>query len=400
LAYGTPAVNTASPLAKGSSVKRSAEQWRLRFSDHIAFFSYRWLALFVAALALILPGRPDAAPTGEAGLLLLAGVFTVIATALAQSYVRLLRQRPALLALDLCACAALLWLSGSQPLPLLPYALGALLLPALLFGWRGALLAAAAFAALDLFGLALLNPAVGDALHATSLAARVAVPFAFAGAWAMIGRAVQRRSGTLAVYQSSNAAPRTLATSPGERAWYDQDDQLGGPDQPRPDLPPNLSAPTSLLMTRTAGEPHAAPSRRVLYDLPPSPDPTLAAALDQLAAAGRQSGLDVRATSSGAARPLNPAQQTLLLRTAQEALHNVRQHAHAHSALITLSFEAQAVTLVVQDDGVGLLDGTYERPGLHALRAVRYRLAELDGQLAVFESESGGVTVRATLPLE
>jgi len=57
LAYGTPAVNTASPLAKGSSVKRSAEQWRLRFSDHIAFFSYRWLALFVAALALILPGR-------------------------------------------------------------------------------------------------------------------------------------------------------------------------------------------------------------------------------------------------------------------------------------------------------------------------------------------------------
>ncbi|NTV63260.1 MAG: ATP-binding protein, partial [Oscillochloris sp.] len=40
------------------------------------------------------------------------------------------------------------------------------------------------------------------------------------------------------------------------------------------------------------------------------------------------------------------------------------------------------------------------RPGMHSLRAVRYRLAELDGQFAVFESESGGVTVRATLPFE
>jgi hypothetical protein len=31
---------------------------------------------------------------------------------------------------------------------------------------------------------------------------------------------------------------------------------------------------------------------------------------------------------------------------------------------------------------------------------VRYRLSELEGQLAVFEHESGGVTLRATLPLE
>jgi signal transduction histidine kinase len=47
-----------------------------------------------------------------------------------------------------------------------------------------------------------------------------------------------------------------------------------------------------------------------------------------------------------------------------------------------------------------LLDGTHERPGLHALRAMQYRLAEFGGRLDVFETEGGGVTVRATMPLE
>ncbi|GIV92591.1 MAG: hypothetical protein KatS3mg056_1300 [Chloroflexus sp.] len=37
---------------------------------------------------------------------------------------------------------------------------------------------------------------------------------------------------------------------------------------------------------------------------------------------------------------------------------------------------------------------------LHALRALRYRITELDGQLAVFEGERGGLIVRVTLPLE
>jgi signal transduction histidine kinase len=87
-----------------------------------------------------------------------------------------------------------------------------------------------------------------------------------------------------------------------------------------------------------------------------------------------------------------------MLRLAQEALLNVQQHAHAHSALITLRYDPRQLTLTIQDDGVGLLDGTHERPGVHALRAIGYRLAEIDGTLEVSEGESGGVTVRATAP--
>jgi hypothetical protein len=382
-------------------VKRSAEQWRFSLSDHVAFFSYRWLAWVVAALALTLPGRPAGSLPRDAGLLLLIGVINVVATALAQGYVRVLRQRPALLMLDLIAGATVLWLSESRLLPFLPYALGALVLPALTFGWRGAALAAAAFSALDLFGLAVLNPAVGAGLGATALVARSLTPFAFAASFAALGRLLPRAAG--AAGRAGRPADQRLRPAqpddPAERQGPAlRVVELGGAERDAR-APANLASATPLLMARAA-EPQAAPARRLLYDLHTSPALPLGAALEQLAAVARQSGLEVRAASSGAARPLNAAQQTVLLRVAQEALLNVQQHARAHRALIGLSFEPHAVTLVVQDDGVGLLDGTYERPGLHALRAVRYRLAELDGQLTVFESDGGGVTVRATLPIE
>ena len=68
--------------------------------------------------------------------------------------------------------------------------------------------------------------------------------------------------------------------------------------------------------------------------------------------------------------------------------------------MITLSYELHTILLVIEDDGVGLLDGTHERPGVHALRAMHYRLSELEGQLEVAEGEAGGVTVRASLPLD
>ena len=59
-----------------------------------------------------------------------------------------------------------------------------------------------------------------------------------------------------------------------------------------------------------------------------------------------------------------------------------------------------SVALLIQDNGVGLVDGTFHRPGLHSLRAMQYRIAEFGGGLEVFETEGGGVTVRAAMPLE
>jgi signal transduction histidine kinase len=127
----------------------------------------------------------------------------------------------------------------------------------------------------------------------------------------------------------------------------------------------------------------------------------LAAALDLLAIRfGQHTGAATRVALLGRTRTLHRVHRDLLIRLTQEALLNIQQHAHAASAVITLRYDSTSVALLIQDDGVGLLDGTYERPGLHALRAMHYRLAECGGRLDVFETESGGVTVRATMPLE
>lgn len=386
-------------------MKRPAEQLHLRVSDHVAFFSYRWVAWVLAALALTLPGRSPEALPRDAGLLLLLGVINVLATALSRGYVRLLRQRPPLLLLDLVACAAVLWLSGSQPLPFLPYALSALVLPALIFGWRGALVSALMFIGLDVLGLTAINSAAGAALTMPALVFRVATPLAFAFAWAVLGRVLARdvgagsRSGRWVAEPVSGVTARAASSTqrsatPLSLAELKQAATSG-------DTRVNLASTTPMIATRTAAEQRPAPVRRVIYDLPLTPEITLQTALERLGSAvARQSGLDVRVTCSGTVRPLHAAQQTVLLRAAQEALENVQQHARAQTALVGLCFAPPTVTLTVQDDGVGLLDGTYERPGLHALRVVRYRLAEFDGQLIVVEGEAGGVTVRATLPLD
>jgi hypothetical protein len=99
-----------------------------------------------------------------------------------------------------------------------------------------------------------------------------------------------------------------------------------------------------------------------------------------------------------ASRPLSYARQMVLVKLVHEALRNIQQHAHAHTAWLTLRYEPQIVALTIEDDGLGLLDGTHERPGLHSLRAIHYQLAEMDGVLDVHEGDDGGVVVRGWIP--
>ncbi|MFQ3661757.1 MAG: ATP-binding protein [Chloroflexaceae bacterium] len=386
-------------------MKRPAAEWRVHLSDHVAFFGYRWIAWGVAALTLTIPGRSAELLPREAGLLLLLGVINVLATALARGYVRLLRRRSAVLLLDLAASAAVLWLSESHALPFLPYALGALVLPALMFGWRGALVSALTFSGMDVLGLVTVNRAFGVTLAPLALAIRVIAPLLFAATWVVLGRVVERDDDGEPGHPRSLSAAGMAGSAHGKGSSDRSTTTLRLADLQRSVAPgetgANLTSSAPALAMRTAAEQHPAATRRLLYDLPPTPEIALGAALERLGSlVAQQSGLEVQVSCKGTARRLHAAQHAVLLRVAQEALQNVQQHARAHSAVMILAYEQHSVSLTVQDDGVGLLDGTYERPGLHGLRAVRYRLAEFDGRLEVFEGESGGVTVRASLPLD
>ncbi|NJN16719.1 MAG: ATP-binding protein [Oscillochloris sp.] len=380
-------------------MKRQLHEYGLLLSDYGAFYGYRWLSWAVAGLSLTLPGSAAEDSSRQALLLLLLFAINIALTAVSAGYIRLARRRPAVLAIDLLIGCIVVWLSGGAALPFLPYALGALILPALLFHWRGALIGGLGFLVVDQAGLLLTLPNLE--MSGFQTLGRMLIPIGFSLAWAAFGRLRDLRGLTsvqdddpLLVQDTSQSGRVAGEAAPvlriGERQFQRR------LESPVADTPA-LRSPAPAGMTSAAD---LSPVRRAVYDLAPDPDSGLTTALERMAQwLEHECRAKVRLSFAGPQQVLSTAHHQVLLRTVQEAVLNIHQHAHARNVGLALNFEPRAVALSVQDDGVGLLDGTYERPGLHGLRLVRYRIAELDGQLAVFESENGGVTVRVTLPL-
>lgn len=385
-------------------MNRSRQALRVILDESVLFFSYRWFAWGLAGLSLVLPTTRTPNTAFHAWLLILTGVLNVLATALAQSYVRVARRRPAILGLDLVASIALVWTSGGTALPFLPYALGALVLPALLYGWRGRLIASIFFALLDWSALWITarQELVTRIMNTSEAASRLAAPFLFVLICVWLVHLARHTTAPLRPRTAENPYLSRGSAQPNRRP--ESNEGSGGriatvPAPPRRSFEPMVTD-RSLAVPLAATDSEAQELRRDVFALTPNTLVELPTALDQLANGfGKRSNLAVRTAFIGQTRSLPRAHYLTLLRLAQEALINVPQHAHAHSALLTLRYDRSEITLTVQDDGVGLLDGTYERPGLHGLRAMRYRLAEIDGSLEVFEGETGGVTVRGIVPL-
>ncbi|WP_245642094.1 sensor histidine kinase [Nonomuraea candida] len=114
--------------------------------------------------------------------------------------------------------------------------------------------------------------------------------------------------------------------------------------------------------------------------------------------AGGDGGPRVRFRAVGEAYPLAADVQAALLRVAQGALANVRDHAGPATATVTLSYLDDEVTLDVFDDGAGF-DRPSPAPGRgYGLRAMRDRLAAVGGVLVVESALGEGTAVAARVP--
>ena len=82
-------------------------------------------------------------------------------------------------------------------------------------------------------------------------------------------------------------------------------------------------------------------------------------------------------------------------RIVQEALTNVRRHAGASAAAVTIDYTDAAVVVQVRDDGSGGHDSTEG----HGLIGMRERAALYGGRLETVPSAGHGFTVRAELPV-
>jgi two-component system nitrate/nitrite sensor histidine kinase NarX len=117
----------------------------------------------------------------------------------------------------------------------------------------------------------------------------------------------------------------------------------------------------------------------------------------------RQTGIKATLRCDDAARrALTPRSEVQLLRVVQEALTNVRKHAGAHLAAVSLSADEGVVTLSVVDDGSGFDPSRLEEALDHGfgLASMRERVEQIGGTLAVHTAPGTGTRVVVQLQQE
>jgi two-component system, NarL family, sensor histidine kinase UhpB len=112
---------------------------------------------------------------------------------------------------------------------------------------------------------------------------------------------------------------------------------------------------------------------------------------------GRRTGVRVDRRLARDLRPLEPKEELVVYRVAQEALTNVARHSDASRAWLSLGGgDDGRVTLVVRDSGRGFEPGTHARGT--GLRGMRERAMLVGAALDVESRPGHGTTVRLRLP--
>ena len=165
-----------------------------------------------------------------------------------------------------------------------------------------------------------------------------------------------------------------------------------------------------LRQAQTTARENLVDPRRLVQDLRPMPLAE-AALPDAVEAVGTRWAEnwqgDLQVIITGDPYPLAEEVENTLLRATQEALHNVRKHADASEATITLSYMPDTVILDVYDNGRGfdatadiLYGGFKGEGGGFGLRAIRERAANVGGKVEIEGAPGDGTTVTVVVPID
>ncbi|MFH8289340.1 sensor histidine kinase [Streptomyces sp. NPDC018059] len=213
--------------------------------------------------------------------------------------------------------------------------------------------------------------------------------------------ATERREGTLAERQRlSMEIHDTLAQGlSSQQMLLQAADRLWDTDPAR--------ARTHVRTAESITERGLAEARRFVHDLAPADladGGGLAEALRALAERESDVNLTVRFHAEGAPVPLPDRVSSALLRIAQGALANVREHAGATTAALTLTLLDDQVVLDVADDGRGFTPPAAGEAAAgvrgHGLPAIRARAGQLGGTLTIESAPGEGTVLSVSIPLE
>lgn len=163
---------------------------------------------------------------------------------------------------------------------------------------------------------------------------------------------------------------------------------------------PDPSARQDLVQAGRLLRQNLSETRSLVHDLA-SPGLDASPLPEALHQAASQYFPGTRLLVTGQPRPVPPDVRHTLLRVVQSAAANIKLHAAARNATVTLGFLPDTVTLDVYDDGVGFDPVAVAPPsdaGGYGLRAMRQRVEQLGGVFAVESTPGEGTIVAAQLP--
>jgi two-component system nitrate/nitrite sensor histidine kinase NarX len=143
-------------------------------------------------------------------------------------------------------------------------------------------------------------------------------------------------------------------------------------------------------------------ARQAIDGLRVSPDECgLSGWLHQIAEEFQElSGLPVHLEESPVEARVSPEVQAQLIRIVQEALSNVRKHAHAGEVWLALRQSNGDLVLEVRDDGEGFTPQDIPNASRHGLRSMRERAELIGADFQVVSLPEQGAIVRLRLPVD
>jgi signal transduction histidine kinase len=142
--------------------------------------------------------------------------------------------------------------------------------------------------------------------------------------------------------------------------------------------------------------------RRVIEELRPTllDNLGLAAAIDwQVRQTCERAGLNCKLNLGDVDLDLPPEVSIGLYRVVQEGLTNIVKYAKAKNVSVEMLRTENGISLVVEDDGIGLPSGAETNALSHGISGMRQRVRALRGEFRIHGQAGGGTIIEAHVPL-
>ncbi|MCB0372534.1 MAG: sensor histidine kinase [Muricauda sp.] len=122
----------------------------------------------------------------------------------------------------------------------------------------------------------------------------------------------------------------------------------------------------------------------------------LVAAINTLLENLNEEEINAQFLSNQGEERLEPLKEIQLYRIVQEALQNVLKHAHAKNLFIQLNKHKEQLTLMIEDDGNGIVNSTHEGMGL---KNIKQRVQLLKGVFSIDSAPNRGTILNIQIPV-